>query len=111
VSVLVFDRTGSGLLAAMAYAAGWLPGLVGGQVLATYADWFPRRSVMIVCHVVRALLVATLVWPGMPLTVAIVLLYLQRLSSGLRRVVRPQPFDKIGYADWAAPRHSNIASS
>ncbi|MEP7025276.1 MAG: hypothetical protein ABJB47_16050 [Actinomycetota bacterium] len=57
VAVLVFDRTGSGLLTAVAYAAGWLPGIVGSPLLGSVADRLPRRSVMIVCDLVRAVLV------------------------------------------------------
>jgi predicted MFS family arabinose efflux permease len=79
VAVLVFDRTGSGLLTAVAYASGWLPAIVGGPLLAPYADRLPRRAVMIVCDMARAGLVAVLAWPGTPLFVAIGLMYVVSL--------------------------------
>jgi hypothetical protein len=81
VAVLVFDRTGSGLLIALAYASGWLPGVVGGPFLAPYADRLPRRAVMIVCDIARAILVVVLAWPGMLLAAAITLMYVLQLFS------------------------------
>lgn len=81
IAVLVFDRTGSGLLTAVAYAASWLPGVFGGPVTATFADRLPRRRVLIVCDLARAVLVALLAVPAMPLPAAIVLLYVAHLWS------------------------------
>jgi predicted MFS family arabinose efflux permease len=79
MAVLVFDRTGSGLITAVAYASAWLPGVLGGPLLASYADRFPRRSVMIVCDLARSVLVVALVLPGVPLVVAIPVLYVLHL--------------------------------
>jgi MFS family permease len=81
IAALVFGRTGSGFLTAIAYAAAWLPGVLGGPVLATFADRLPRRRVMIACDVARAGLVALLALPGMPVGVAIALLYAAHLWS------------------------------
>jgi predicted MFS family arabinose efflux permease len=81
IAALVFGRTGSGLLTAVAYAASWLPGVFGGPILATHADRLPRRRVLIVCDLARAALVALLALPAMPLWAAIVLLYVAHLWS------------------------------
>lgn len=81
VAVLVFDQTGSGLLTAVAYAAGGLPGVLGGPVLAAYADRLPRRTVMITCDLVRAALLALLIIPGIPVWAAIGVLYVAHLCS------------------------------
>jgi MFS family permease len=81
VAVLVFTRTNSALLTAVAYASAWLPGIVGGPILATYADRLPRRAVLITCDLARAALVALLTLPGVPLWTAIVLLYTAHLFS------------------------------
>jgi MFS family permease len=81
IAALVFGSTGSGFLTAVAYAAAWLPGVLGGPVLATFADRLPRRRVMIACDLARAGLVALLALPGMPVGVAIVLLYAAHLWS------------------------------
>ena len=63
LTLLVFYHTRSPLLTAIVYAAGYLPWVIGGLFLAGVADRRPRRSVMVVCDVVRAVLVAAMVMP------------------------------------------------
>lgn len=47
LSVLIYERTGSGLLAALAYVTGFLPHAVGGVFLLALADrWPPRRLIV-----------------------------------------------------------------
>jgi len=75
LTLLVYDRTRSPLLAAAAYAAGYLPWLIGGLFLADLADRRPRRSVMVGCDAIRAALVAAMTVPGMPVTALVVLLF------------------------------------
>ncbi len=66
LSVLVFSRTGSALLTGAAYALTFLPWAVGGPLTAGLADRVPRRTLMIVCDVVRAILVALVALPVCP---------------------------------------------
>ena len=75
LTLLIYDRTRSPLLAAVAFAAGTLPYVVGALFLSGIADRFPRREVMVVCDVLRALLVGAMLLPRMPLDALIVLLY------------------------------------
>src|ERR1700730_12274111 len=75
LALLIYDRTRSPLLAAIAYASGTLPYLIGALFLSGMADRFPRREVMVICDVVRAALVAVMLVPRMPLDALIVLLY------------------------------------
>ena len=75
IAVLVYDRTRSPLLAAVAYAAGYLPWVIGGLFLADLADRRPRRTVMVTCDVVRAVFVAAMAVPGMPVTALVLLLF------------------------------------
>lgn len=75
LTLLVFDRTGSPLLTAVAYASGYLPWVIGGLFLAGLADRYPRRSVMVVCDLVRAGLVAAMVIPRAPIAALVVLLF------------------------------------
>ena len=75
LAILVYDRTRSPFLSAVAYASGTVPYLAGGLFGASLADRFPRRAVMICCDVLRAALVAATAWPGMPLPALIALLY------------------------------------
>jgi MFS family permease len=75
LTLLVFERTRSPLLAAIVYAVGYLPWVIGGLFLADLADRYPRRSVMVVCDAVRAVLVAVMAVPGVPLAVLVALLF------------------------------------
>lgn len=67
VALLVFERTGSSLLAAATYACSYLTWLLGGPVLSALADRMPRRRLMIACDLARAVLVLVLLLPGLPL--------------------------------------------
>ena len=75
LTLLVFQHTGSPLLTALAYAAGYVPWVIGGLFLADLADRRPRRSVMVVCDVVRFVLVAAMAIPHMPIWVLVALLF------------------------------------
>ena len=74
LTVLVFDRTASAALTALTYALTFLPDLVAGPLLSGLADRFPRRATMVVTDVARAVLVAAMAVPGMPLPALCVLL-------------------------------------
>lgn len=79
LTLLVYDRTRSPFLSAVAYASGTVPYLAGGLALSGLADRLPRRGLMAGCDIARAALVAPMTWPGMPLTALIALLYLVTL--------------------------------
>ena len=68
-------RTRSPLLAAAGYAAGYLPWVIGGLFLADLADRHPARTVMVSCDAARAVLVAAMAVPGVPLLALVVLLF------------------------------------
>jgi predicted MFS family arabinose efflux permease len=76
LTLLVFARTHSALLAAVTFAASIVPAFAGGVALSGLADRLPRRQVMIVADLMRAALVAIMAWPGMPIAVMICLLAL-----------------------------------
>ncbi|MEO3876763.1 MFS transporter [Nonomuraea sp. B12E4] len=80
VAILVFDRTGSAAVTAMAFAASFLPSALG-PVLGSFADRIARRRLLVVCDLARAGLVAVLAIPGMPIGAAIALLYLAHLFT------------------------------
>jgi MFS family permease len=67
IAVLVYARTGSPLLTALAYALTYLPPILGGPLLAALTDAFPRRQVMITLDLARGGLVELMALPGMPL--------------------------------------------
>ncbi len=75
LTLLVYSRSKSPLLAAITFAAGFVPYLFGGMFLSGLADRLPRRSVMVVCDLIRCALVAAMLVPGVPLAAMIALLY------------------------------------
>jgi len=75
ITLRVFYYTRSPLLTAVAYAAGYVPWVIGGLFLADVADRRPRRSVMVVCDVVRTVLVAGMALPHVPIWVLVALLF------------------------------------
>lgn len=74
LSVLVFERTASAGLTALTYALTYIPDLLFGPLLAGFADRYPRRRVMIVTDLARAVLVAAMAIEALPLIVVILLL-------------------------------------
>ncbi len=76
LTILVYARSKSPLLATITFAAGFLPYLLGSLGLSGLADRLPRRTVMVGCDASRALLVGVMLIPRMPLGVLIALLYL-----------------------------------
>ena len=81
LTLLVYGRTHSPLLAAITFAASVVPTFVGGLVLSGLADVLPRRQVMIACDLSRAVLVAMMAVPGVPLGALVGLLFLVTLIS------------------------------
>jgi MFS family permease len=73
--VLVYQRTDSPLLSAVTFAISYLPWLLGGPLLSTLADRFPRHRVLIATDAARALLVAGMAVPGTPLPLLLGLLF------------------------------------
>jgi MFS family permease len=81
LTVLVYDRTRSALLAAITFVVSIVPTFIGGVTLAGLADRYPRRGVMIACDVIRGVLVLVMAIPGMPLTARVALLFVVTLTE------------------------------
>ncbi len=75
LTLLVYGRTKSPLLAAITFAAGFVPYLFGGMFLSGLADRLPRRTVMVTCDLIRCAGVAAMLVPAVPLGAMIALLY------------------------------------
>lgn len=101
IAVLVFGRTGSPLLTAIAYASAWIPALVGGPLLGPLVDRLPRRLVLVVCDVARAVLICLILLPGMPVWLIIALLYAAHLATppfvAARAALMPDILDDEAY--------------
>jgi MFS family permease len=81
LTVLVYDRTRSALLAAVTFVVSIVPTFIGGLTLAWMADRYPRRAVMIACSVIQAVLVLIMAAPGVPLAAMVVLLFMVTLAE------------------------------
>jgi MFS family permease len=81
LTLLVFDRTHSPLLAAGTFAASVIPPALGGVTLSGLADRLPRREVMIFCDLGCAALVAAMALPGAPIGILVGLLFLVSMIS------------------------------
>lgn len=66
LSVVVYQRTGSAGLTALSYAVMLLPALISGPLLSGLADAYPRRTVLVVCALLQAVLVGLMALPGTP---------------------------------------------
>ncbi len=81
LTVLVYDRTRSALLAAIAFVASVVPVFIGGVTLGWLADRYPRRAVMIACDLIRFALVLLMAIPGVPLATMVTLLIVVTLTE------------------------------
>jgi MFS family permease len=101
LTVLVYDRTRSALLAAITFVASVVPTFVGGVTLAWLADRYPRRGVMIACDLARCALVLVMAIPGQPLGALVALLFLVTLVgapfSSARAAVYPDVLEGEKY--------------
>jgi MFS family permease len=81
LTVLVYDRTRSSLLAAVTFAVSIVPTFIGGMTLAWLADRYPRRGVMIAADLIRFVLVLVMAIPGLPLAALVLLLFFVTLTE------------------------------
>jgi predicted MFS family arabinose efflux permease len=101
LTVLVYERTRSALLAAITFAVSIVPTFVGGVTLAWLADRYPRRGVMIACDLARAMLVLVMAIPGIPLAGRVTLLFVVTLVgtpfTSARAAIYPDVLDGDKY--------------
>lgn len=97
VTVLVYRQTDSVALSAAAFAASYLPWLIGGPLLATVAERHRYREVMVACDVVRMALMLLVAVPGIPPWAILALLFAATLanppSQAARSALSPQILD------------------
>ncbi|WP_410599793.1 MFS transporter [Amycolatopsis sp. lyj-90] len=67
LSLLVFKETSSAALTALTYAMTFIPSVLGGFLLSGLADRYPRRAILVITDVARAVLAAAMALPGLPL--------------------------------------------
>lgn len=88
LTILVYRRTASPLLASLTFAFSFLPYLVGAGLLSGLVDRVRPRKLVVGCDSASALLIAAIAWPGLPLPILFALLLasgtLSSVSSGAR---------------------------
>ncbi|WP_341717909.1 MFS transporter [Micromonospora sp. FIMYZ51] len=94
LSVLVYERTGSGLLAALAYVTGFLPHALGGLFLLALADRWPARGLIVGYDLLRLAMVAVLATgllsPSAMLGLVAVVALFGPVSSAARNALLPE---------------------
>ncbi|NJP35684.1 MFS transporter [Micromonospora thermarum] len=94
LSVLVYERTGSGLLAALAYVTGFLPHAFGGVFLLALADRWPPRALIVGYDLLRFAMVVVLALgvlsPGAMLGLVAVVGLFGPVSSAARTALLPE---------------------
>jgi MFS family permease len=95
LTLLVYDRTHSALLAAVTYVASVVPEFIGGVVLAGLADRWPRRDLMIGCDITRAVLVAVMALPAVPVAGLVGLLFVVTLVGAPFSAARAATYPDI----------------
>lgn len=81
LAVLVLERTENAFYASLAFAMSYLPDVIGGPLLGPTADRLPRRRVMLVCDLARAILVGAMAIPGLATGPLLVLLLIGALFT------------------------------
>lgn len=88
LSVTVYTATGSPLMSALAFAAGFLPYAVGGALLLAFADRWPPRAVMTGYEVLRAAVSAVLAAGLLPVPAMLALVFVTGLPSAVASASR-----------------------
>lgn len=83
-TVLVYQRTGSPMLAALVFAAAFVPHLLGGTLLAGLLDRLPPRRMLITADLLGAALVAIVAVPGIPVVAVFGVLVILGIVAPLR---------------------------
>ncbi|ROP29677.1 putative MFS family arabinose efflux permease [Couchioplanes caeruleus] len=81
IVVLVYQQSQSVLLSAASFAVSYLPWIAGGPVLAAVAERYPYRRVLIVCDLARAVPIALIALPDVPVPVILVLMFVAMLGA------------------------------
>jgi predicted MFS family arabinose efflux permease len=94
LTVLVYQRTHSSVLAALTLSLVFLPYVVGGSILSSAAARWRTRRTLVLCDVVSAVIVGVMALPSLPVAPIFVLLFMLGLLApvfqGVRAATLPQ---------------------
>lgn len=110
ITALVFQRTNSVAASAAAFAISYLPWLGIGSVLASVAERYSYRRVMINCDLLRMVLMAVIALTGLPVWLMITLLFATSLLNppfdAARSALQPRLLDGDRYVVGLAMQRS-----
>lgn len=95
LTVLVFERTGSPILAALTFSLAFLPYLFAGTLLTAVVDRLPARRVLVTCDLLSAAVVSAMAVPGLPLGAVFALLVVLSLIAPVFSIVRTATLPEI----------------
>jgi len=75
LTVVVYRRSGSSLLASLTFAFGFLPYLLGGGLLGGIVDRFAPRRLVSGCALLATPLAAAMAWPSAPVGLLLALMF------------------------------------
>nr|WP_203941164.1 MFS transporter [Spirilliplanes yamanashiensis] len=81
ITLLVYQETDSVALSAASFAISYLPWILGGPLLATMAERYPYRRVMVACDLLRMVLIGAVALPGMPVAGMLALIFVAMLAT------------------------------
>ncbi|MFR9779441.1 MFS transporter [Micromonospora sp. MS34] len=111
VTVLVYRQTDSVALSAAAFAASYLPWLLGGPLLAALAERHRYREVMAACDLTRMALMVLVALPGMPPWAILALIFAATLANPPSQAARSALTPQILHGDRLVVGLSVLASS
>ncbi|MFE9291994.1 MFS transporter [Streptomyces olivaceus] len=101
LSVLVFDRTNSALMAAITFALGFMPQILTAALASAIVDLVPARRLMLIGDASRMACVLAMTVPGMPIAALLILVTasgaLSPLFRAARQVMLPDIIGMNGY--------------
>lgn len=101
LTVLVYQRTSSPLLASLTFAIGFVPMGIGAVVLGGVGRTRPSRDVLVACEVVSSALLVVMALPGMPVPAMLALLAVKGsidpIFSGTRAASLPELLGDEGF--------------
>ncbi|WP_306208744.1 MFS transporter [Actinoplanes sp. RD1] len=81
IIVLVYQESQSVSLSAASFAISYLPWILGGPVLSAIAERYPYKRVLITADLARAVPIALIALPGVPVPLILILLFVAMLGG------------------------------
>lgn len=102
LAVLIYAQSHSAVAVATVSAAAFAPAFGIGPMLATLADRYPYRSVMVICDLFRVAAYGVILIPGLPIPVIIAVVFLAHCATFPFSAARGAQLPQIAGAQYGA---------